>query len=145
MKQCSKCLTNKPLTEFVTSKTTKSGYKSYCKQCQRQQQKEYYRINHTKRIQQIKINLKTWKQRIKIEIDELKSKPCTDCGYSFPSCCMDFDHLDGTKKVDNISAMIGNRTTSREKIYEEISKCELVCSNCHRIRTHQRIKNGHVA
>ncbi len=145
MKQCSKCLTNKPLTEFVTSKTTKSGYKSYCKQCQRQQQKEYYRINHTKRIQQIKINLKTWKQRIKIEIDELKSKPCTDCGYSFPSCCMDFDHLDGATKINNISAMINNRRASKEKIYQEIGKCELVCSNCHRIRTHNRLKNGQVA
>jgi hypothetical protein len=29
-------------------------------------------------------------------------------------------------------------TLSKKKIDEEIAKCEIVCSNCHRIRTHQR-------
>lgn len=145
MKQCVKCLQEKPLIDFVVSKSTKSGFKAYCKECQKNQQRKYFLANREKRRSQIKINMRAWKTRLKQEIDAYKARPCLDCGNTFPVCCMDFDHLDGTKKVDNISAMISNRTTSREKIYEEISKCELVCSNCHRIRTHQRIKNGHVA
>jgi len=29
-------------------------------------------------------------------------------------------------------------TLSKKKIDEEIAKCEIVCSNCHRVRTHKR-------
>lgn len=93
-------------------------------------------------MKQIKSNLKNWKDRLREEIDALKSQPCKDCGNKFPPCCMDFDHLDGATKVNNISTMITTRVASREKIYEEIDKCELVCSNCHRIRTHNRLKMG---
>lgn len=142
MKKCNKCLVEKPLTEFVTSKATKSGYKARCKLCNQQQQHEYFIANRDKRMKQIKINLKNWKQQLKNEIDKLKSKPCKDCGNCFPPCAMDFDHLEGSVKTNNISTMITNRVVSREKIYEEIAKCELVCANCHRVRTHNRLKNG---
>ncbi len=64
---------------------------------------------------------------------ELKSQPCTDCGQCFPPCCMDFDHVIGSK-TDNISRMI-QQQYSLERVKEEIAKCELVCANCHRIRT----------
>ncbi len=66
---------------------------------------------------------------------ELKSKPCLDCGRRFPYVCMDFDHL-GDKK-HNIANMISGGW-SWKAIQAEIAKCELVCSNCHRIRTHER-------
>jgi len=71
-----------------------------------------------------------------------KSKPCTDCGGIFPTCCMDFDHVRGTKKF-NISMGVLNHKTLRQ-IKLEMAKCELVCSNCHRIRTqkHGRYKHG---
>lgn len=66
---------------------------------------------------------------------ELKRKPCKDCGNSFHPCAMDFDHIQGTK-LKNIASM---RSFSNKKILEEISKCELVCSNCHRLRTFNRL------
>jgi hypothetical protein len=48
---------------------------------------------------------------------------------------MDFDHLPGTSK----EAMVGNLyQANRVTLKEEISKCELVCKICHRIRTHTR-------
>lgn len=65
-----------------------------------------------------------------------KNKPCMDCDGLFPPYVMDFDHIDDNK-VDNVSVMV-HKMTSLEKIQLEIDKCELVCSNCHRIRTHQR-------
>jgi len=64
-------------------------------------------------------------------LTELKeSNPCSCCGNYFPSACMEHHHLDPDKKEKQISAMISGN--SWKKIEEEISKCILVCSNCHR-------------
>jgi len=56
-----------------------------------------------------------------------------DCGGDFPSCVMDFDHRDPTAKKYNVSQMLYR--FSWKKIQDEIEKCDLVCANCHRIRT----------
>ncbi len=66
-----------------------------------------------------------------------KSVPCHDCGGKFKPHVMDFDHVDGTKKKFNISANVLKQTM--ESILEEIAKCDVVCSNCHRERTHKRL------
>ena len=50
------------------------------------------------------------------------------------TCCFDFDHIEPSEKVINISRMIGNHS-SFEKIIEEISKCIFACCFCHRQRT----------
>lgn len=63
-----------------------------------------------------------------------KNKPCADCKNHFPYYVMDFDHVRGVK-VGNVSTLA---LWSIARILEEISKCEVVCSNCHRIRTHIR-------
>lgn len=69
-------------------------------------------------------------------IQELKNKtPCMDCKESYPYYVMDFDHVRGRKQA-NVAELIN--TLSKKRIDEEISKCEIVCSNCHRIRTHER-------
>lgn len=65
----------------------------------------------------------------------LKAKPCMDCGNCFPSVCMDFDHRNATTKRDSVSSMVEG---GREALMAEIAKCDLVCSNCHRIRTSRR-------
>ncbi len=69
------------------------------------------------------------------EISKIKSKPCMDCAGTFPPCAMDFDHLDPTTKLANIGNMRGRAWA---KVLAEIGKCDLVCSNCHRVRTDQR-------
>lgn len=75
-------------------------------------------------------------------IELLKSAPCTDCGGRFPSECMDFDHIDASQKVASISDLVF-QAKPIEVILAEIDKCELVCSNCHRVRTTKRA-NGTV-
>jgi len=69
-------------------------------------------------------------------IGQIKNNPCTDCGQHFPPECMDFDHVIGIK-LQNI-AWLNNSAVST--IFEELEKCELVCANCHRIRTKARKK-----
>ena len=68
-------------------------------------------------------------------VDNLKRVPCMDCDGSFPPACMDFDHRDPASKVDGVTRMV-NANLSLDRILAEIAKCDLVCANCHRIRTH---------
>ena len=63
-------------------------------------------------------------------------KGCADCGYNKHPAAMEFDHLPGTKKLFNISEQVGNRSV--ESLWSEIAKCEVVCANCHAIRTAER-------
>ncbi len=75
------------------------------------------------------------------EVEALKDFPCQDCGGSFPPYCMDFDHRDPSQKVASISTM-RSLAFSLEKILREIAKCDLVCANCHRIRTWKNKHDG---
>jgi hypothetical protein len=49
---------------------------------------------------------------------------------------MDFDHREGEEKAGTIASQVCN--WSWEKIKAEVAKCDVVCSNCHRIRTAKR-------
>ena len=59
-----------------------------------------------------------------------ESSPCSCCGNYYPATCMDHHHLDPSVKEKQISSMI--KDNSWKRIEEEISKCILLCSNCHR-------------
>src|SRR6185503_2941602 len=58
----------------------------------------------------------------------LKDHPCTDWG-----------HVRGEKSF-NIGQLTAH--TSWTRVLEEIAKCELVCANCHRLRTERRRTHG---
>lgn len=60
-------------------------------------------------------------------------KGCADCGYKKHHVALDFDHVKGEKEINLSFAKSINQAK------EEIRKCEVVCSNCHRIRTYNRI------
>lgn len=48
---------------------------------------------------------------------------------------MDFDHREGEHKEYELNRI--DRMTTRA-ILSEIKKCDVVCSNCHRVRTYKR-------
>ena len=64
---------------------------------------------------------------------------CMDCGFSDPEFpeCFDFDHVSGKKKF--ILSEVARRGLSIAAIVKEISKCDIVCANCHRKRTAKRM------
>ena len=66
----------------------------------------------------------------------LRSVPCVDCGGSFPVAVMEFDHREPATKRGLVSHMPGRASTRR--ILEEVAKCDIVCTNCHRRRTFVR-------
>jgi hypothetical protein len=63
----------------------------------------------------------------------IKAAPCLDCGGVFPPEVMQFDHV-RRPKVMAVSHMVA-KLWDRDRIAQEIAKCELVCANCHQIRT----------
>ena len=70
-------------------------------------------------------------------LDALKAGPCVDCGQTYPPCVMDFDHVRGVK-LRSVGQLVD---ASISKLMAEIEKCDLVCSNCHRIRTFHRVQS----
>lgn len=81
-----------------------------------------------------------YKKRAKDFVDFIKSKTaCFDCGISWPSVSMDFDHVGG--KTKGISSMV-SQGYKIALIAEEIKLCEIVCACCHRIRTASRKQNA---
>jgi hypothetical protein len=80
-------------------------------------------------------------QRLKLKemLDTLKRQPCADCHGIFPPCCMDFDHRDPATKTANVANLLNQKSKTRLLI--EVAKCDVVCSNCHRIRTAQHLMN----
>ena len=66
----------------------------------------------------------------------LRQVPCADCGGSFPKAAMDFDHRDPATKKYSVSRML--LRASIEEIQAEAAKCDVVCANCHRMRTYRQ-------
>lgn len=82
------------------------------------------------------------RRRARAFVDALKSVPCADCGGTFDPICMDFDHRPGEEKCFAIARSVDThfnlRTGPRPSLLLEIQKCDIVCSNCHRIRTYRK-------
>jgi len=77
---------------------------------------------------------RTRKERLRELVDSFKNEPCTDCGVKYPNYVMDFDHRNPFEKTKAIGQLVSAQSPA-SKVLEEISKCDLVCSNCHRERT----------
>lgn len=67
-------------------------------------------------------------------IEYLKTHPCIDCGQ-LDIRVLDFDHTYPSQKRSGIARIAGAGTYSLAYLVEEIAKCEVRCSNCHRIKT----------
>ena len=71
---------------------------------------------------------------------EYKEKSgCVDCGEKYPHWMLDFDHKPGYDKIDS-PIQLASRY-SLQAGWDEVAKCDVVCPNCHRIRTHSRGQN----
>jgi hypothetical protein len=69
-------------------------------------------------------------------LQQVKSRPCVDCGVQYPYYVMDFDHREGEEKIFEMNRI---SYVSMRAAKKEIEKCDVVCANCHRERTYQRI------
>ena len=130
-KVCIRCGKRRLIKFFILSA---KGYRhSYCKKCSKKEYRKWADKNEA-RLAQYAIDTA---KRNRALVDRLKARPCADCGHAFPPVVMDFDHLPQHIKREKISNMMSSKF-SEEAILAEAAKCEVVCSNCHRIRTAAR-------
>ncbi len=129
---CRKCSVEKPLEEFHFKNKKLGKRRKICKPCWSVYHKQHYEANKQRYLEKAVRR----KRALQAEVWAYKeSHSCKDCDESYAHYVMDFDHVRG-EKIENVSAMA--RMGSTQKVWDEIKKCELVCSNCHRERTHQR-------
>jgi hypothetical protein len=133
-KYCPKCNQKKELSKFSPRKDGNIGYASYCKQCRNSIAKKNFHDPTKDFRQKVYAKTKAYKDKVKTKLLEyLKDKSCKDCGNT-DSRVFEFDHL-GDKKYD-IATM--KYKFSWLATLKEIEKCDIVCANCHRIRTFTR-------
>lgn len=90
-----------------------------------------YKIKYLERNRLYRLSIREYMQYIK------EANPCIDCGVKYPYYIMDFDHLVGKDNEINYLASSGRIGALKR----EIKKCEIVCANCHRMRTFRRSQN----
>jgi hypothetical protein len=61
---------------------------------------------------------------------------CIDCGYAEHPEALDFDHVRGVKRHEI------SQSRNATELFNELEKCEVVCANCHRVRTRSRRGNA---
>lgn len=140
-KKCNTCLQILPKEDFNRRVRGPDGRQSVCRVCQHKRDASLYKENRSFRKEQIKQRRQEVGRKLKLIIGEAKAgKACLDCGISnLHPCQMDFDHIVGPKEFDISKA--ANLCVSEDALLNEMQKCQLVCANCHRLRTFNRI-NG---
>ena len=115
----------------------RDGVQSYCVPCQREYQNEHYRRSAERYRARAGIRNQQRRARVRRIIREAKDRPCADRGRRFPVFVMDFDHRSGTRKRFNIGAVALAGRDDERSLRDEIGKCDVLCANCHRFRTHR--------
>lgn len=112
IKKCKICKIDKIITDFY--KKDNLRYHTYCKKCST--------IYHKRRLSEVKIKMILYKggkcEKCKISLEESH--------YSI----FDFHHIDPSQKDPKFT---GIKSRKWSKIENEINKCQLLCSNCHRM------------
>ena len=138
-KPCLSCKHPWPLTTkyWHRQKSSADGFQSRCKGCNIKAVRAWQEKNRDRYLQ----TQREHANPLRAELIEFKEQnPCADCGVFFPYVCMSLDHPPGVEKIADISTLsAGHRNLrGRERLWAEIDKCDLVCMNCHAIRTHER-------
>jgi hypothetical protein len=120
MKTCTTCKIVKPLTSFNNDCRRPSGKNPQCKQCQYDAKKKVKDLNKSKAIEYLGGKCKRC---------EIESKH-----YDI----YDFHHRNPDEKEAKLNHLM---YSGWDNIVKELNKCDLLCSNCHRI-THWELRNG---
>lgn len=116
MKTCTKCSQVRPLSDYQANRRSPDGLQQHCRPCQ---------LANVRGVREARRDI----------VRQAKNVPCADCGQSYPSYVMDFDHRDPSTKMFELAKA---KLYGEARIRAEIAKCDVVCANCHRARTYRQ-------
>jgi hypothetical protein len=130
MKNCNRCGKYKPDEDFNWRYKALGIRHPTCRECQKEFRKDWYEGSAKEKHLE---NVHARKRRVRDEAREfvwqyLLTHPCENCGESDP-VVLEFHHEGNKERA--ISEMVAGGYPI-EKIMAEISKCTVLCSNCHR-------------
>jgi len=148
-KVCPCCKEEKQISLFKMKK----GRPTYCRYCWNHYKKSGRKVKglytrdpitkktdlseeHKKEVKRLanKKHNKLKREKIEAYLGEIfQNSACHDCGIK-NVIVFQFDHREPAKKMYDISKLVGSGA-SLKRIQEEIAKCDIVCANCHFIRT----------
>ncbi len=149
-KKCKLCQIERPTTEFYVDLRMKSGCSSYCKDCTTHKKYTWYQknklINKKTRDKWLDQSDNKVKQRMasklahergreycrKVKEKILSEMPCCICKEPRGGC-LDFHHADPEEKHMSVS-----HCHSLRQLFNELPKCIVICSNCHRLH-HKKV------
>src|SRR3990167_10983352 len=148
--RCSRCKApTKPTIEFYYLSQLNGGQKSWCRKClgdyNRENRHKYRDRDRAYNKKRYRLGLDReyraqWRTDRYNKLNQIKeASSCSDCKQFFPAICMDYDHRIRETKTADIAKLVGSNS-SWALIEAEIVKCDLVCANCHRIRTRDRLR-----
>ena len=129
MKICSSCRHEKELSEFRKNRSSADGHAGRCRDCASSAYKVQYKTKYgAKARERHKIRWNDNRQKLL----EFKKNGCARCDETHIAC-LDFHHSDSDTKEFVIASAL-NRPW--KDIEAEISKCIILCANCHRKEHH---------
>jgi hypothetical protein len=93
--------------------------------------KTHYEKNKQEVIRKINVRKKTHREWF---VNYKKQLVCVTCGHNHPAA-LDFHHVEQKKSNRKIHKLVSDGHT-KKRILEEIDKCVVLCSNCHREHHH---------
>lgn len=132
MKKCNKCGQLKENEFYSKNPSRKDGLNSRCKTCQSEYIKQHYLKRKEYYVSKAKLSNQRKSEWLR-EIKNLYKIACVECGYDKHVEALDFHHKDRETKSFDINQA---KSQSKKAIIEELNKCEVLCANCHRIRTY---------
>ncbi len=118
---CTLCTSELPIDNFYV-KRDNSGVSKFCKLCSKRQV-----VIRQRKFKEILVKYKGGK--------------CEKCAYDKCIAAFDFHHTDPSRKDFMLSDATGN--VFNEQVKNEIDKCILLCSNCHREEHYEMIVFPH--
>ncbi len=137
LKSCTKCGLEQDRANFRGDIYRRDGLSPQCNSCRSVKEKVWRDANGDSIRRRVRAAALSAKQECRrFVIEYLLDHPCVDCGES-DLLVLDFDHLEPSLKRYSISRLLSGTTnsTSLKRVRNEIAKCVVRCSNCHRRRT----------
>ena len=99
--------------------------------------------SYKRNVEKKKIYKKNLYDKVSNYLNDYKlSKGCRECGYKKSPYALEFHHRDRRLKIKNVSNFRKSSWTQLENIVKEVQKCDILCSNCHKILTKKEINNA---